>query len=232
MKRLLTILTITLLAGCASNPTVPENTITPILTHIGGQSLGDTTSLYWYTSQQNRPVKLAERVMAGDYGYYLSDYRWREGKLREIKREGKQLDEQTLKPFTLHVRYDTRGSAVFQRYNVGDEVIPLTNVELAQLREEAQRGIDAVRAQRRDDQSLIQGYWRQGTFYRCGDDKQLEVTFSPALPDYALQQYNAMQQQGYMMVTGKVRRNALTASELLMLNNTQPACLGAPVLLD
>ncbi|MGF1683574.1 DUF1481 domain-containing protein [Photobacterium minamisatsumaniensis] len=232
MKRLLTILTISLLAGCASNPTVPENTLTPILTHTGGQSLGDTTSLYWFTSQQNRPVKLAERVMAGDYGHYQSDYRWRDGKLREIKREGEMLDEQELKPFALHVRYDTRGSAVFQRYSVGNEVIPLTNAELDQLLDEARQGTNAVRQQRRDDQSLIQGYWRQGEFYRCGDDRKLDVTFSPALPDFSVEQLNELEQKGYMMVTGKVRRNSLTASRLLMLNNTQPACLGAPSLLD
>ncbi|MCQ1060422.1 DUF1481 domain-containing protein [Photobacterium sp. ZSDE20] len=231
MKRLLTFLTLSLLAGCASNPTVPENNITPVLTHTGGQSLGDSTSIYWFTSQQNRPVSLADRVMSGDYGEYRTDYRWRDGKLREIKREGTLLDEQQIKPFSLHVRYDTLGNAVFQRYTLGDELIPLGEVQLQQLVQEAEHGTDVVKQQRKDDQSLVQGLWQQGVFYRCGDERQLKVNFSPELPDYAQQQLLERQQSGYMAVIGEVRRGTLTAKILLMLTESQSACLTAPVLL-
>ncbi|AJR06893.1 DUF1481 domain-containing protein [Photobacterium gaetbulicola] len=231
MKRLLTFLTVSLLAGCASNPTVPENNITPVLTHTGGQSLGDSTSIYWFTSQQNRPVSLADRVMAGDYGDYRTDYRWRDGKLREIKREGRQLDEQQLKPFSLHVRYDTLGNAVFQRYTLGDELIPLGSRQLQQLLEEAEHGTDVVKQQRKDDQSLVQGFWKQGQFYRCADQRPLQVNFTPVLPDYVQQQVQEHQQDGYMAVIGQVRRSTLTAKTLLMLADDQPACLTAPVLL-
>lgn len=231
MKRLLTFLTLSLLAGCASNPTVPENNITPVLTHTGGQSLGDSTSIYWFTSQQNRPVSLAERVMSGDYGDYRTDYRWRDGKLREIKREGTQLDEQQIKPFSLHVRYDTLGNAVFQRYTFGDDLIPLSEDQLQQLVQEAKHGTNVVKQQRKDDQSLVQGFWQQGLFYRCGDERQLKVNFSPELPDYAQQQLLESQQSGYMAVIGQVRRGTLTAKTLLMLTEIQPACLTAPVLL-
>ncbi|MGR5065989.1 DUF1481 domain-containing protein [Photobacterium sp. DNB22_13_2] len=231
MKRLLTFLTLSLLAGCASNPTVPENNITPVLTHAGGQNLGDSTSIYWFTSQQNRPVSLAERVMSGDYGEYRTDYRWRDGKLREIKREGTQLDEQQIKSFSLHVRYDTLGNAVFQRYTLGDELIPLGEAQLQQLVQEAKHGTDVVKQQRKNDQSLVQGFWQQGQFYRCGDERKLKVTFTPELPGYVQQQLLERQQAGYMAVIGQVRRDALTAKALLMLTEPQPACLTAPVLL-
>ena len=232
MKRLLTFLTLSLLAGCASNPTVPENNITPVLTHTGGQSLGDNTAIYWFTSQQNRPVSLADKVMAGDYGNYRTDYRWRDGKLREIKREGTQFDELQLKPFSLHVRYDTLGNAVFQRYTLGGELIPLSGKQLHQLVQEARHGVDVVKQLRKDDQSLVQGFWKQGQFYRCGDERQLKVNFSPVLPNYLQQQLVERQADSYMAVIGQVRRSTLTANTLLMLKPDQPACLTAPALLS
>lgn len=230
MKRVFTFLTLSLLAGCASTPTVPENSLTPILTHTGGQSLGDTTSLYWYTSQQNRPVKLVDTVLVGNDGHYQSDYRWRDGKLREIRRNGEQRDELQLKPFSLNVRYDTQGSPVFQRYTLGGDVIPLSNAQLHQLTQEAQQGVLVVKQQRSDDVSLVQGYWEQGTFYRCGDNQPLSVTFSPALSSYQAQQLQSRQQQGFMVVTGQVQRDALNAKALLLLKAQQSACLVAPEL--
>lgn len=231
MKRYSLFLLISLLAGCASTPLVPENSITPVLTHTGGQTLGDTTTLYWYTSQQNRPVKLAEQVQLGDDGHYQSDYRWREGKLREIKRIGEQLDGQQLEPFSLHVRYDTEGNAVFQRYMLGGELIPLSSEQLSQLVRDAERGIDVVKQQRKADVSLVQGTWRHGQFHRCGDDRLLAVNFTPALADSQQHQLLAAQMQGFMLVTGQVRRDALTANGLLLLTQTAQPCLTAPNLL-
>ncbi|GHA58659.1 DUF1481 domain-containing protein [Photobacterium aphoticum] len=238
MKRLLLFFSISLLAGCASSPTVtvPENSLTPILTHTGGETLGDHTALYWYTSQQNRPVRLGDYVMTGDQGHYQSDYRWREGQLRELQREGEQLDEQQLKPFSLTVRYDTQGRAVFQRYTLGDERIPLTNTQLYELTQDAQRGVDVVKAQRRADRALVQGYWQQGAFYPCSNTgtqsaDAVRVSFSPALPAHLREQFEPIQQQGYMAVVGDMKRQSLTAQQLLMFNTTQPRCLTAPTLL-
>ncbi|MGF1726584.1 DUF1481 domain-containing protein [Photobacterium nomapromontoriensis] len=228
MKRLLTVFTLSLLAGCASTPTVPENNITPVLTHTGGQSLGNSTYLYWYTSQQNRPVKLADTVLVGDDGYYQSNYRWRDGQLREIRRHGEQRDELQLKPFSLNVRYDIQGSAVFQRYTLGGDVIPLSNTQMRQLQQDAQDGVEVVKQQRNDDISLVQGYWEQGRFYRCGDNRPLSVTFSPALSVHQAQQLQSLQQQAFMVVTGKAHRNTLDAKALLMLKRQQATCLVVP----
>lgn len=230
MKRLISILLISLLAGCEST-TVPENSITPILTYTGGQAMGDATSLYWYSSQQNRPVKLAEVVAAGDYGKYQSDYRWREGKLREIKRKGMRLSDKTLKPFTLHVRYDTQGNAVFQRYNVDGSVLPLSDSQLYQLTQQAQNAVSVVKKQRKDGQSLIQGYWQGNRFTRCGDEKQLDMTFNPVLSDFTARQLSQQGQNRFIVVTGKVRKQTVEASQLLMLTDDSEQCMTPPVLL-
>lgn len=231
MKRLIPFLLISLLAGCETT-TVPENSITSILTHSGGQTQGDATSLYWYSFQQNRPVKLAEVVTAGDYGSYQSDYRWREGKLREIKRSGTQLSDDALKPFTLHVRYDTQGSAVFQRYTVDGSVLPLTNAQLYQLAQQAEDAISVVKKQRKNNQSLVQGYWQGNRFMRCGDEKPLDVTFQPTLPEFSAQQLSQQTQSSFMVVTGKVRKNKLVASQLLTLSEEDQDCISPPTLLD
>ncbi|MGR5148964.1 DUF1481 domain-containing protein [Photobacterium alginatilyticum] len=230
MKRLLPFFLISLLAGCETTA-VPENTITPILTHTGGQTMGDATSLYWYTSQQNRPVKLAEVVTAGDYGQYQSDYRWRDGKLREIKREGTRLYENALKPFTLHVRYDTQGSAVFQRYSVDGAVLPLSDSQLYQLTQQAKNAIRVVREQRKDGLSLIQGYWQGNRLTRCGTDKPMAMSFDPALPEFTARQLSQQGQNRFIAVSGKVRRESIEASQLLMLNSDGKQCIAPPVLL-
>ncbi|WP_064601606.1 DUF1481 domain-containing protein [Photobacterium sp. J15] len=227
MKRLIPFLLLSLLAGCEST-TVPENTITPILSYTTGQTKGDTTAVYWYTFQQNRPVSLSEIVMKGDYGQYQSEYRWREGNLREIKREGTQFIDMVVKPFSLHVRYDTKGSAVFQRYLVDGTVLPLSDTQLYQLTRQAKQATDVIKQQRRDGQSLVQGYWQGKQFLRCDDDKPLSVTFETALPDYIEQQ---LSQDKFMAVTGKVRRSMLEANQLLMLADKSQQCLSAPVLL-
>ncbi|WP_299019506.1 DUF1481 domain-containing protein [uncultured Photobacterium sp.] len=228
MKRLIPFLLISLLAGCETT-TVPENSITPVLTHTAGQTFGDATSLYWYSFQQNRPVSLAEVVIMGDYGQYQSEYRWREGNLREIKRQGRQLRGQEIKPFSLHVRYDTKGSAVFQRYSVDGVVLPLTDTQLYQLTKQAKQATEVVKQQRRDGQFLVQGYWQGEHFLRCGDDKPLSVAFETAMPDFIEQQ---LSQDRFMAVVGKVRRNKLVASQLLMLSDSSQQCHAAPKLLD
>lgn len=231
MKRLISFFVVSLLAGCAT-PTVPENSITPILTHSGGQTQGDATSLYWYSFQQNRSVKLAEVVTIGDYGSYQSDYRWREGKLREIKRSGTQQRDNALKPFTLHVRYDTQGSAVFQRYTVDGTVLPLTDTQLYQLTQQAENAASLVRTQRKEKQSLVQGYWQGDRFLRCGDAKPLEVTFQPALSKLNAYQLSKQTHSSFMVVTGKVSKNKLVASQLLILGDEDQDCITPPNLLD
>ncbi len=231
MKRLLPFFLISLLAGCETTA-VPENSITPVLTHTGGQTMGDATSLYWYSSQQNRPVKLAEVVTAGDYGQYQSDYRWRDGKLREIKRDGTRLYENTLKPFTLHVRYDTQGSAVFQRYTVDGSVLPLSDSQLYQLTQQAENAISIVKKQRKDDLSLVQGHWQGNRLIRCGSEKSLEMTFNPALPEFTARQLSQQGQNRFVVVSGKVRRDKVEASQLLMLADDSGQCIVPPALLE
>ncbi|MEZ8095833.1 DUF1481 domain-containing protein [Photobacterium swingsii] len=229
MKRsFLFLLSSFLLAGCEST-NIPDNPVTQIETQVGGQTLGDTTSVYWYTHRQNRPIDLSEHVWMGDYGDYESVYRWRAGKLREVKRTGQQLQGDSVKPFSLHVRYDTQGKAVFQRYLVDDIVLPLSDTQLHRYTEQAARALSTMRAQNKEGQRLVQGQWRDGTLVRCDDGKALKVTFTPALPDHLNKQLAAPQGGYFIAVVGKVRRNEVTATELLLLQEGGSCLVPPPI---
>lgn len=231
MKRLIVLLSLSLLAGCSAS-SVPDNPIAQIQTMTGGQTAGDATSLYWYSHRQNRSVQLSEVVMAGDYGGYQSDYRWQDGKLREIERQGTLLQEDGLKSFSLRVRYDTKGRAVFQRNTVADAVLPLSDSQLYQLTKQAQVAVDTVTKQHQQGQSLIQGHWIDHRFLRCGDEKELNVTFQPKPADSVTRQLRQQARSGYMAVTGKVRNKELVAQQLLLLQDETQSCILPPLLLD
>ncbi|WP_281223180.1 DUF1481 domain-containing protein [Photobacterium sanguinicancri] len=227
MKRsFLFLLSSFLLAGCES-ANIPNNPVSQIETDIGGQVLGDTTSVYWYTHRQNRPVDLAEQVWMGDYGDYQSVYRWRAGKLREVKRAGQQLQGDSVKPFSLHVRYDTQGKAVFQRYLVDEIVLPLSDAQLFRYTEQADRALDTMKAQSKEGERLVQGQWQNGTLVRCDDGKALKVTFTSVLPDNLTKQLASSQDSYFVALVGKVRRSEVTASELLLLKEGG-SCLVPP----
>lgn len=231
MKLLVPLFSFLLLTGCVAS-SVPENPIAPIQTISGGEVTGDTTSLYWYSHRQKRAIQLSEVLMVGDASQYQSDYRWREGKLREMKRQGTQLHDDGLKSFTMHVRYDTEGNAVFQRYTVADTVLPLSDAELTELKIQANTAIDLVKNHSKQGTSLIQGRWAGNRFMRCGDNRELEVAFQPILTNLMVKQVQAQSQDGFMAVNGKIQKKDLIAEQLLLLKDNTQQCIYPPKLLD
>ncbi|WP_041394558.1 DUF1481 domain-containing protein [Photobacterium profundum] len=231
MKLLVPLFSFLLLTGCVAS-SVPENPIAPIQTISGGEITGDTTSLYWYSHRQKRAIQLSEVLIGGDASKYQSDYRWREGKLREMKRQGTQLHDDGLKSFTMHVRYDTEGNAVFQRYTVADTVLPLSDAQLTELKIQANTAIELVKNQNKQGKSLIQGRWAGNRFMRCGDNREFEVAFQPTLSDSMLKQVQAQSQDGFMAVNGKIQKKALIAEQLLLLKDNTQHCIYPPKFLD
>lgn len=231
MKRLIPLFFLSFLTGCVAS-SAPDNPIIPIQTMTGGQAIGDATSLYWYSYRKNRSIQLSEVVMTDDDGDYQSDYRWRDGKLREIKRQGTLLQEDGLTSFSLRVRYDTQGRAVFQRYMVAGAVLPLSDSQLYQLTKQAQAGVDTVKKQHQQGQSLLQGHWTGSRLMRCGDEEAINVVFQPMQSDVVTWRLRQQPQAGYMAVIGKVRKNELVAKQLLILKEETQPCIAPPVLLD
>ncbi|WP_419209203.1 hypothetical protein ACN08N_15465 [Photobacterium leiognathi subsp. mandapamensis] len=61
----------------------------------------DSTTVYWYSSRQNQPERLGERVYTEKQGYYQSDYQWQSGKLRTLLQQGTKRVDGQLVPFSL-----------------------------------------------------------------------------------------------------------------------------------
>jgi hypothetical protein len=132
----------------------------------------------------------------------------------------------------MHVRYDTEGNAVFQRYTVADTVLPLSDAELTELKIQANTAIDLVKNHSKQGTSLIQGRWAGNRFMRCGDNRELEVAFQPILTNLMVKQVQAQSQDGFMAVNGKIQKKDLIAEQLLLLKDNTQQCIYPPKLLD
>lgn len=230
MKRLIPFVFFFLLAGCETTA-VSDTVISPLSTQTAGYQHGDTTALYWYTSQQNQPVKLTEVITAVHGGRYESEYRWYEGKLREMKRQGTRVgDEHALVPFTLHLRFDPKGQAVYQRFTLNGSVLPLSEVELDAPRRQAEHALRVIRQQRQAGLSLVQGYWQQQMMIPCGEQRAKPLTFTTEAARVAASQYPAG--TGYLALAGKVQRDRIEASKVLLLADHSQQCQASPVLLE
>lgn len=230
MKKLLApSLIASLLIGCSSS--VPTPNLDQYSDYTGGQTIGDATSLYWYTEKLSFPFTAADYVSAGDYGWYQTDYRWDEGQLRELIREGEQLkDNKALVPYRIHVRFNKDGEAVYQQYRLDGRVLPLKSEKLAWLKQEALNISDVTKGQSRDGLALIQGYWDGSTFDTCSGKSYSEVEFNETLPSFVVNRLSTI--DSYAAFLGTTRGNRIVASELLMLADDSHDCIERPSLIE
>ncbi|KXF80387.1 DUF1481 domain-containing protein [Enterovibrio coralii] len=217
---LFSLLTI-VLAGCSST-----ETIVPVKTTQTAAVQGDATSIYWLDEKQTFPETLSEIVMMGDYGQYQSEYRWRKGIVREIHRTGTMLDDGKLKPFSLLIRYDSEGQAVYQQYRLDGDLLPIRSTELVKYRRQAEQALESAKTLGKEGQDFFQGYWKAGTFEECGSDREKSLTFDTVLPDYLLQSLD--QKSNYLAAIGSVGRRTNTVSDVIMLKGGDAACLARP----
>lgn len=230
MKKLLAPLLITsLLAACSAN--VPTPNLDQFSDYTGGQSIGDTTSLYWYTERLSFPYTAADYVTAGDYGWYKSDYRWEDGELRELIREGQQLnDDQQLVPYRIHVRFNKDGEAVYQQYRLDGRVLPLKNNKLAWLKQEAVNIPLHTKDQSRSGIRLIQGYWDGSAFETCSGRSFEQVEFNETLPSFVVNRLSSV--DSYAAFLGSTKSNKVVVNQLLMLAEDSHDCIERPELIE
>lgn len=215
------------LFGCSSveTPNLEQ------FTHFsGGKVAGDASSLYWMTEKLTRVSTAADYVTMGDNGWFQSDYRWDEGELRELIRKGEQVDtKQELVPFQIHIRFNKDGEAVYQQYRVNRKVLPLQHEQLERYKTEANDVVVSVKAQSRNSQSLIQGYWNGQSFETCKGKAFSTLEFNQTLPKFIIERLSSV--DSYVAFVGKQSRNKATVDELLMLNDDDFDCVPRPALL-
>ncbi|MHC6804325.1 DUF1481 domain-containing protein, partial [Vibrio antiquarius] len=172
----------------------------------------------------------ADYVTMGDNGWFQSDYRWDEGELRELIRKGEQVDtKQELVPFQIHIRFNKDGEAVYQQYRVNRKVLPLQHEQLERYKTEANDVVASVKAQSRNSQSLIQGYWNGQSFETCKGKAFSTLEFNQTLPKFIIERLSSV--DSYVAFVGKQSRNKATVDELLMLNDDDFDCVPRPALL-
>lgn len=228
-KILLPSLLITLLVGCSSGPS--NSKLEQFTEYTGGQTMGDTTSLYWYTEKLVSPYTAADYVAAGDYGWYQTDYRWADGELRELIREGEQIkDNQKLVPYRIHVRFSKEGDAVYQQYRLDGKVLPLTQNKLSWLQQEAADITRFTKEQDDQDLRLVQGYWDGSEFETCAGRTFDKVEFNQTLPSFVVNRLALV--DSYVAFLGAEYSDKVVVEELLMLAEDDHDCIERPSLIE
>ncbi len=226
---LLPSLMFSLLVGCSSGPS--RSDLDQYRDYTGGRTMGDTTSLYWYTERLVSPYTAADYVTAGDYGWFKTDYRWAGGELRELVREGEQVnDNEELLPYTIHVRFNKRGEAIYQQYRIDGKVLPLSASKLDWLKQEALNIPKITKEQNNQGSQLIQGYWDGSEFETCTDKSFDEVEFNQTLPSFVVNRLAAI--DSYVAFLGSDRNNKVVIEALLMLAEDDHDCIERPSLIE
>lgn len=228
-KILLSALVGVLVTGCSSGPSTAN--LEQFSEYTGGRSMGDATSLYWYTERLSNPFTAADYVTAGDYGWYKTSYRWSEAQLRELVREGEQRnDDQELVSYRIHVRFNKNGEAVYQQYRLDGRVLPVSRDKLAWLKQEALDIATISKQQEKDGLELIQGYWDGSTFETCSENNYSTIEFNQTLPSFVVDRLSSV--DNYIALLGSTRGNKVTVKELLMLAEDSQDCIERPNLIE
>lgn len=221
-KIILASLLTSFLFGCST--TSPRPNSDQFLEYTGGQTMGDTTSFYWYTEKLSQPSTAADYVSAGDYGWYKSDYRWDDNQLREFIREGEQLEVSNgLVPYRIHVRFNKEGGAVYQQYRLDGKILPLQREQLQRYQQESLSIANTSKQQDREGVELIQGYWDGRVFETCSGREFDKFEFNQTLPSFVINRLASI--DSYVAFLGKQSNRKLEVKELLMLADDDQDCI-------
>jgi len=226
-KALLSLLTVTFIAGCSSS--VSQLNLDKISQFSGGQRTGDATSYYWYTENASQPTSASDYVASESYGWYQSSYRWDEGVVREVVREGEQRKNGELVPYNVHMRFNKDGEAIYQQYRVNKKILPLSDGQLERYVQEAQALQTMTKDQDKQGTELMQGFWNGETFESCDGQDYSHVEFNHTLPSFVMSRLSRL--DNYIGFLGKIRNNTVYIDELLILADDGHDCIERPELI-
>lgn len=216
-----------LLFGCASSST---NSLTQLSHSTSGQVAGDATSIFWLTENLQRPISSSDYVMEGDYGWYKTSYRWEGDTLRELVREGEQLNiGNGLLPYSIHIRFNKEGEAVYQQFRNDGRVLPINKAQMSRYQTEAEQVVKVSRENKRLGKQIFQGYWNGETFESCSGEEYSSVDFNSQLSTFVLNRLKTI--ESYIAFNGSEQKGQLNIETLLVLADENYACIEPPALI-
>lgn len=241
MKRnLFSILILSVLAGCSSPGSWTDHISSKFTGSVesaelsGGELEGTSKAFYWYTRALSKPKVASDYVQLPDNAWYKSSYQWQDGTIKEIVREGEmQKNQSGLKSFLVHIRFSAEGEAIYQRYRLDDQILPLDQNDLDYYSHQAEDVVNKVDDIHAQGFELIQGVWNGKTFESCDGIQYNELKFAQAsnLPTMIKERINGL--NSYAAFIGKVdkKRKTVTVDKLLALDKANHSCVQQPHLI-
>jgi hypothetical protein len=207
----------TLILGCASGDGIELQ----LRTYTGGSRMEDETRFFWYTENFSLPFHGSDYVISTHDGWYQTYYRWLDSRVSEIVREGDMVVDSELVPFSLHLRFNSAGSAVYQQYRVDNKIRSLQNHTLQEYLTQAEAMAKTTKHQQ--ELALIQGYWNGKQFESCSGDDYPKLEFNKTLPNFVIDRLANV--DNYLAFLGSIRFGEVYIEELLVLDSDDHDCI-------
>ncbi|MBD1574598.1 DUF1481 domain-containing protein [Vibrio sp. S17_S38] len=234
MKRiLLPVIILLTLAGCSSTQNLFSGKFVRSVEPFnwsGGEVTDNSKSYYWLNRSATEPQSASDYVELSNDAWYKSSYQWQNGMISEIVREGQiAQSDHGLQRYLVHIRFSNTGEAIYQRYRVGDQILPLNQPDLDRYVNEAERIVTKVEGFHEDNKKLIQGIWDGQTFEACDGRQYTNINFqNPQLPLAIKDRINTL--NSYVAFIGKTnsKQNSVTVNQLVSLKSDDYACIQRP----
>lgn len=240
MQRIiLSLLFLLLLAGCSSTLSWQDQISGKLRGSVesvnlsGGAYDGQMKSFYWFTRAMSKPQTASDFVELPDNAWYKTSYQWQDGTIKEIVREGEMVQQnQALEPFLVHIRFSAEGEAIYQRYRVNNQVLPLNQNDLNGYAQDARKLVETVERLNSQGLRLIQGVWDGQIFESCDGVQYKNVKFKEAsLPIMVKQRLNGLTSYAAFIGRSNKRTKTVTVENLLVLEKASHGCIQRPHLI-
>lgn len=235
MKRpIFSILLLSLLAGCSSPGSWTEHISSKFSGSVepvdlsGGELNGQSKAFYWYTRALAKPTTGSDYVMLPGQAWYKSSYQWQDGTIKEIVREGEMHQNgRDLEPFLVHIRFSTEGEAIYQRYRVDNQILPLNQADLDYYAQQAKALVSKVDNIHGQGYELIQGIWNGATFESCdgGQYNHLKFEHELNMPEMMKQRLSNLSSYAAFIGETDKKSKTVTVSQLLSLEKADHGCV-------
>lgn len=219
MRLTLVTFILVILNGCSSIQSAK-----PLTQKVTATAKDDTKQILWLDERVNDPERLTQLVLVGDSEQYQTEYRWKDGTLREIERLRQKRVDGELEQQVLQIRYDKNGQANYQKYLVNDEILPLNNTQLTRYYKEAEATLNLAHALIESNEFFFQGYIQHGKISQCVTEKNKLLTISDPL--YASDIFDDKKQ--FLAAVGPSNFVRDVAEVVILLAGQDYACITRP----